>query len=154
MWELSKNWWIISVVLFLPVVFLIVDDIVSSPESKANIPFTERSLFIGIVWLGIWIALHMGMYAFFTLQKKKMAYFQQNGLKGTAVILAAEETGTYINNCPQVELRLQISIPDRQPYDIVHKRCLSPLSLAQFQRGAAIPVLVDPKNPKKIIFIE
>jgi hypothetical protein len=154
MWELSKNWWIVSVVLLIPALFLIIGGLISPLESSREIPFLDQPVFGGIIWLGIWAALHIGMFTYLTLQKKKVSYFQQNGLKGSAVILAAEETGTYVNNCPQVEMRLQISVPGRQPYDIVHKRCLSPLSLAQFQSGAAMPVLIDPKNPKKIMFIE
>lgn len=154
MWELSKKWWIISVILFLPPVFLIVGGLISPPESSREIPFIEQPVFGGIMWLVMLIGMHVCMFAFLTHQKKKAEYFALNGLKASALILDAQETGTYINNCPKVEFKLQISVPGREQYEVIHKQCISHLSLAQFQQGLVKDVLVDPKNPKKIMFVE
>jgi hypothetical protein len=133
---------------------LIIEGLTSDSQAPANdnIPFLERSVGIGIAWLGIWIILHVGVIAFFAIQRKRSAYFFENGIPGIATVLSVEDTGTCINNCPQIELHLEISIPGHKPYNVIHKQCFSPLILAQFQRGSTIPVLVDPKKPKRIIF--
>jgi hypothetical protein len=68
------------------------------------------------------------------------------------MILGAGTTGTTVNDMPQIELQLEIEAPGRYRYTITDRRCWNPLSLAGLQKGAKLPVLVDPRQPKKIMF--
>jgi hypothetical protein len=59
-----------------------------------------------------------------------------------------------MNDMPQIELKLEIEAPGRNRYTITDRRCWNPLSLAGLQKGAQLPVLVDPQHPKKILFLD
>ena len=68
-----------------------------------------------------------------------------------AEILDVEQTGGYVNNQPQLEFLLKITLPGEFPYQIKHKETVNYLSLGGIYTGARLPVYVDPNNPKKIL---
>jgi hypothetical protein len=108
----------------------------------------------GIVWILLQFVINGALFGYLNWQKKRAVYFARNGIRATATILSADTTGTTVNDMPQIELRLEIVPPDRMPYTIVDKRCWNPLSLAGLQKGAKLPVLIDPRRPTKIMFYE
>lgn len=88
---------------------------------------------------------------FMRRQAKRIAYFNAQGLRGVAQLLSCEMTGTEINNVPQYEMILEITVQGKEPYSMKHKECLTPLIAGKICQGMEIPVLVDPKDPKKIM---
>ncbi len=150
MWVLSKGWWWTWVVLLAPGVVTLVIGILD-PGARADDDSMSLRTF-GIVWIGLQLMIMGAMLAFMKRQKHQAAYFQENGIPGTATILAADTTGTTVNDMPQIELQLEIEAPGRNRYTITDRRCWNPLSLAMLQKGAKLPVLVDPRRPKKIMF--
>jgi len=74
----------------------------------------------------------------------------QNGIRGQAKILDMNQTGTYINNLPQVKFLLQITTPYMEPYQIEHTKVVNMISLGSIRIGAVLPVYVDPNNSKRV----
>jgi hypothetical protein len=75
---------------------------------------------------------------------------QKTGISATAVILEVSDTGTTINDNPQVKLKLEVQPAHRAPYQAETKILISRLQTSFFQPGSIIPVKIDPDNPKNI----
>jgi len=150
MWKLTRSWWVISLMLLAPgVVMLVVGTVNPGARTDDNMPLRT----FGIFWILLQLAIQAVLFGYLGWQKKRAAFFRENGVRGVATILAADTTGTTVNDMPQIELRLEIAAPDRAPYVITDRRCWNPLSLAGLQKGAKLAVLVDPRHPKKIMFM-
>jgi hypothetical protein len=151
MWVLNRGWWWTWVILLAPGVIALVIGILN-PAARTDDDIPLRTF--GVVWIALQLMLMGVMLAFMKRQRHQAAYFQQNGIPGTATILHAETTGTTVNDMPRVALTLEIDAPGRNPYTITDRRCWNPLQLAGLQRGAKLAVLVDPRNPKSIMFAD
>lgn len=151
MWVLSKGWWGIWALLLAPGVIALVVGILSpGARTDDNMPMHT----FGIIWILLQLLIMGAVLVFMKRQKRRAAYFLENGIPGTATILAADTTGTTINDMPQIELKLEIEAPGRNRYQITDRRCWSPLSLAGLQKGKKLAVLVDPERPNKIMFVD
>jgi hypothetical protein len=150
MWVLTKGWWWTWAVLLAPGLVALVIGILDrgARTSDDTLPLWA----FGIVWIFLQLMIMGAIFVFMDRQKRRAAYFRENGIPGTATILAAATTGTTVNDMPQIELELEIETSGRNRYTIIDRRCWSPLSLAGLQKGAKLAVLVDPRHPKKIMF--
>jgi hypothetical protein len=74
-----------------------------------------------------------------------------NGRPGSAVISAVRQTGVMVNDNPQIEMDLDVSVPGLVPYRATHKQVVALIAAAQFQPGATVPVKVDPHDPQMLI---
>lgn len=148
MWVLSKRWWVLSLALLVPGVIALIIGLIS-PGFKTD---DGMSLWkFGILWIAIMLVVHAGLFVWFYLQARRARYFAQYGIPATATILKADTTGTTVNDCPEIELQLEVAIPGEAPYPIKHKECFNPLTLAGLQRGAQMNVLVDPRHRNRIM---
>ena len=150
MWVLNRGWWWTWVILLTPGVVALVIGILN-PGARTTDEVMPMWAF-GILWILLQLLIMGVLFAFLNRQKRRAVYFRENGIPGTATILSADTTGTTVNDMPQIELKLEIEAPGRNRYTITDKRCWNPLSLAGLQKGARLPVLVDPRRPKKIMF--
>lgn len=151
MWVLTKRWWIISALLLAPGVVMLVVGIVD-PGARTDDNMSLKTF--GMIWILLQLVMNGALFGYLSRQKMRALYFSRNGIRSTATILSAETTGTTINDMPRIALRLEIAPPDRMPYTITDKRCWNPLALAGLQKGAKLPVLIDPRRPKRIMFCE
>jgi hypothetical protein len=78
---------------------------------------------------------------------------QTTGRPGTAVVLALRDTGASVNDNPQVELDLQVTLDGVAPYNVTHRQVISRLATASFQPGASVGVKVDPQDLQKLIVV-
>ncbi|MDD1774991.1 MAG: hypothetical protein LUQ24_05635 [Methanobacterium sp.] len=92
------------------------------------------------------------IWTFFISPSMNDNYLDENGINGTAEILDAEQTQTYVNNNPEIKFTLLVSIPGREPYKANYTTVVPYINLAQVQPGAKYYVLVDPKNPQNLKF--
>jgi len=152
MWVLNKGWWGTWVILLAPGVVALVIGILNPGTRTTDDSMMLRTF--GIIWILLQLLIMGTLLAFMNRQKRRAAFFRENGIPGTATILAADTTGTTVNDMPQIELKLEIEAPGRNRYTITDRRCWNPLSLAGLQKGAKLPVLVDPQHPKKILFLD
>ena len=78
---------------------------------------------------------------------------QTSGRPGTALVMALRDTGVTINENPQVELDLQVTLEGVSPYNVTHRQVISRLQTAGFQPGSTVNVRVDPGDLQKLILV-
>jgi hypothetical protein len=72
-----------------------------------------------------------------------------SGVAGTGTILGLRQTGLMVNEQPQVELELLVTIPGRSPYPAKVKEVVPLIMLNRLQ--GTLPVRVDPAEPEAIV---
>jgi len=82
---------------------------------------------------------------------QKAQYLMANGRVGSAVVTDLRQTGTFVNENPQCELDLQVTVEGLPSYTATHRQVLAMVAIPQFQPGATVPVRVDPENPSSLI---
>ncbi len=99
------------------------------------------------IWIGqIWIASSLVMIAGLWLLGRSTAKtekLRKEGIRGTASILSATETGTRINGQPVVKLQLRISAPGVTPFDAEKKQVVPLIALGRLTSGSPVTVYVD-----------
>ena len=73
------------------------------------------------------------------------------GRQGTATVTAIRDTGLTVNENPQVELDLQVSVDGSPAYAVTHRQVVSRVAIPAFQPGATVPVRVDPADPHTLL---
>ncbi|TQS00225.1 DUF3592 domain-containing protein [Paenibacillus ottowii] len=74
----------------------------------------------------------------------------KKGVPGVGIITSVQQTGTYINNQPQVKLGLTVTKQGEDKYDTVLTTIIPLTSMAQFQPGTIIPLIISEKNKMKV----
>jgi len=82
---------------------------------------------------------------------RKAQYLIHAGRVGTATVSGVRQTGTYVNNNPECELDLDVTVDGGAAYAVTHRQVLSSVALPGFQPGASIPVRVDPEDPYSLV---
>lgn len=82
---------------------------------------------------------------------QKAQYLMQAGQMGQATISAIRQTGAMVNDNPECDLDLQVSVNGGAPYPVTHRQVIAQVALANFQPGATVPVRVDPADPLSLI---
>jgi hypothetical protein len=82
---------------------------------------------------------------------QKAQYLMQSGRVGTATVSAVRQTGTFVNNNPECELDLQVTVDGGASYAVTHRQVLAMVALPGFQAGASVPVRIDPNDPNSLI---
>lgn len=81
----------------------------------------------------------------------KAQRLNQVGRIGTATVTALRDTGVTINEDPEVELDLLVTLEGVEPYMVTHRQVIYRLAVAGFQPGATVPVKVDPQDLQSLI---
>src|SRR4030081_1577600 len=84
-------------------------------------------------------------------EQQKTAALMANGIVGQARIDQISDTGTTINENPQVHFNLTVTIPGRDPYAATLTQVVSRIAIGSFQPGASVPVRVSPDDPQTLI---
>lgn len=78
----------------------------------------------------------------------------RHGEEASAVILAVEETGVFMNHHPLVRMQMQV-LPDRGRNFVVEIReVLSYMDLATYRTGATVKVKYKPGNPREASLVK
>jgi hypothetical protein len=72
------------------------------------------------------------------------------GIPATAQVMGLTQTGMYLNEQPQVELSLLVTIPGQTPYAAKHKSFVPLILLGRLTSGAPLSVRVDPTDLNRI----
>jgi hypothetical protein len=75
----------------------------------------------------------------------------QVGRRGLATVVAVRQTGLNVDDNPQAELRLQVSVDGVDPYEVTHRQVISRVAIDSFWPGAKVPVRVDPHDPRNLL---
>lgn len=156
MWKTSKATTLITTVPLLAVgMGLLYLGFTASPDALTDDGYSLQNFFYimgGFFLIGPLITT-VGILLFYNRANDREINLEQNGTRGEAEILHREQTGTYINELPQVKFLLKLTMPDREPYKIEHKDVVSMLDLSSINVGAKLPVFVDPNNPENIMLV-
>ncbi|MFI5914960.1 hypothetical protein [Dactylosporangium sp. NPDC051541] len=76
---------------------------------------------------------------------------REHGVRGTAQVLGANQTGVYLNEQPQMALQLRITAPGHGTYDTTIKEYVPFIAMGMLGSGRPLTVLVDPLDPAKVI---
>ncbi len=94
--------------------------------------------------------LLIAVFGFLGWRAQANERLKHEGIRGTAQVLEAEQTGMYVNNQPQVRLRLRVEAPGIAPYE-VDKRVTVPLiAVGTLTSGRPLSVSVDPEDRDRI----
>jgi hypothetical protein len=74
----------------------------------------------------------------------------RTGTTGTATVQSIRQTGTRVNDQPEVEFNLLVRLPDRKPYP-AQRTEIVPLILLNRLGDAELPVRVDPADPATVV---
>ena len=83
--------------------------------------------------------------------QQKTAALMTNGIVGQARIDQVTDTGTTVNDNPQVRFNLTVNVPGRDPYPMMLTQVVSRIAIGSFQPGATVPVRVSPDDPQSLI---
>lgn len=107
-------------------------------------------LLIGEIWIGV--ALILGL-VFGALARGQVAKdrIQRDGVRGTASILGAEQTGVYVNEQPQMRLKLRVEAPGISPFETEKRMVVPFIALGQLGSGRPQTVYVDREDHDKLV---
>lgn len=81
---------------------------------------------------------------------KEAARVLSVGQPAVGQVVAAQQTGTYVNNNPQISLRINVTPHGGAPYQVQMTKIVGMLEIPQYQIGAHLDVRVDPANPSNV----
>ena len=113
---------------------------------------TIPEIYIGQIWVAV--ALFLGaLYIFMSRRAEKMESLRTTGIPGRATILETTQTGMYVNEQPQVKLKLRVEGQGQAPYEI-DKRIVVPLiALGRLSSGQPLNVFID-REDRENLFID
>jgi|SRR5687768_9522160 hypothetical protein len=74
----------------------------------------------------------------------------KSGTPAQATIQNVWQTGTYVNNNPQIGMQLEVRPPSGVPYQAQVNAIIPLVNIPQFQPGAVVPVKIHPTDPSKV----
>lgn len=108
--------------------------------------FVLTAAILGVTGLGlVWFGLRARRSA------AEADRITSTGIAGTATVTELTQTGMTLNNQPQVEIGLLVSLPGRKPYAASLKQFVPLILLGRLSSGQPLPVKVDPKDPQAIV---
>ncbi len=93
----------------------------------------------------------MGAVMFFVFKAiRPDPTIMKSGISAQATIQNVWQTGTYVNNSPQVGMQLEVRPPSGVPYVAQVNAIIPLINIPQFQPGAVVPVKIHPTDPSKV----
>lgn len=114
------------------------------PETRGGL--VPPGAILGVVGLGLFFWARKWQRAVADAERIK-----SQGVAGTATILGMRQTGTTLNEQPQIELRLQVSTQMHGAYEVMVKEYVPLMLLGTLSSGRPLPVKVDPADPQSVI---
>ncbi len=81
---------------------------------------------------------------------RNRATLYESGVKGTAQIISIEETGTFVNNDPQIRFMLRVALPGQASYEVGHIEVVPLVKLYSISPGKTLTVYVDQNNSRNL----
>ncbi|WP_432977288.1 hypothetical protein [Dactylosporangium sp. CA-233914] len=115
------------------------------------VPEVETTFLLvgGVLALGAVILALVGMR--FHRRYREAQALRERGVRGTAQVLGARQTGVYLNEQPQVALDLRVTAPGHGTYDTTVKEYVPFIAMGMLGSGRPLTVLVDPLDPAKVL---
>jgi hypothetical protein len=120
-------------------------------QGKAMTPPEHRGVMGGFRAMKDGVAQANEMLGDVAEQQQKAQMLMTSGIVGQATVDAVNDTGVTINENPQVEFVLDVTVPGKKPYKATLTQVVSRLAIAGFQPGATVPVRVSPDDPQVLM---
>jgi Short C-terminal domain len=107
------------------------------------------AFWIALPWVGIgqiWVAVAVGvglLYLWMGRRADRAESLRTAGAPGTAQILEMTQTGVYINENPQVKMRLRVEAQGIAPYEVEKRATVPLIALGTLGSGRPLTVYVD-----------
>ena len=144
MGKYSRIWlWIVGIIMLVLGGFFIV--------VLGNLPFAGGGM---LLTGGILAATGIAMIVIgFVVGRRAGAVDQllATGTPGTAQVTGVTQTGMYLNEQPQLDLQLMVTVAGRAPYPARHKSFVPLMLMSRVTSGQPLAVRVDPMDPQKVV---
>ncbi len=144
MGKYSRIWlWIVGGIMLILGLFFI--------GFLGNIPYAGGGMMLtGGILAAVGVAL---LVIGFVVGRRAGAVDQvlATGTPGTAQVTGVTQTGMYLNEQPQLDLQLMVTIPGRAPYPAHHKSFVPLMLMSRVTSGQPLAVRVDPADPQKVV---
>jgi hypothetical protein len=112
-----------------------------------GIAFTIALPWVGIgqIWIAVSVVIGL-IYFFVNRRADAMQALTKSGLPGQAQVLEMTQTGVYINENPQVKMRLRVEAQGIAPYECEKKVTVPMIALGVLGSGRPLSVYVDPTD--------
>ncbi|MEO6349793.1 MAG: hypothetical protein ABIP53_04000 [Candidatus Limnocylindrales bacterium] len=135
--------------LILGIIFLVIG--AGMIFALGSIPFAGGTM---VLTGGIFVAVGLLLIVIGIVVGRRAAAVDQilaTGVSGQAQILGMTQTGMYLNEQPQIELNLLVTVPGQTPYAARHKSFVPLILLGRLSSGVPLAVKVDPVDPHKLV---
>lgn len=108
--------------------------------------FVQIGVVVGFIlfsFLMVFLVIGKGMRV-----KSKL---RQTGVPGRAKVMSVAETGTRVNDQPQLQFQLMVNAHPHAPYTAIHREVVSAVNLARVTPGTDLAVRVDPHDPAMLM---
>ena len=105
-------------------------------------------IYIGQIWVAVSVLLIL-IFAVIGRAGARRDRLLREGIQGTATVLGMEQTGVYINEQPQVKLRLRVEAPGITPYEVERNEIVPMLALGSLSQGQ-LNVAIDPNDHQRV----
>lgn len=156
MWKVSKGLFAITTLPLVVVgIIFIVLGVMADPSALTDDGYSLKNFFylMGGAFVIFPLIGALGVFFYYKRINDREINLINNGIHAEAEILHREQTGTYINELPQVKFILSINHPELGLYEMEYKDVVSLLDMNSIVVGAKLPVLIDPNNEKNILLI-
>lgn len=120
-------------------------------QGKAMTPPEHRGVMGGFRAMKDGVAQANEMLGDVAEQQQKAQMLMTTGIVGQATVDSINDSGVTVNENPQVEFVLDVTLPGREPYKASLTQVVSRLAIAGFQPGATVPVRVSPDDPQVLM---
>ena len=111
--------------------------------------FAMPGIFIGQIWVGVSVLLAVIFGALYAKQRGEQRVATE-GIQGTAQILGMTQTGTYINEQPQVRLHMRVQAPGITPYELEKSFIVPLIALGSLSAGT-LNVAIDREDHENVV---
>ena len=105
-------------------------------QGKAMTPPEHRGVMGGFRAMKDGVAQANSMMGDLAEQQQKAQMLMTTGIVGQATIDAVNDTGVTVNENPQIELSLTVTVPGKDPYPASLTQVVSRIAIAGFQPGS------------------
>jgi hypothetical protein len=102
----------------------------------------------------IWVLVAVILIAVFGLLARGQAAkdkIQREGIRGTARVVSAEQTGVYVNEQPQMRLKLQVEAPGVTAFETEKRMVVPFIALATLGSGRPQTAYLDRENHDNLV---
>jgi hypothetical protein len=114
-----------------------------------DLPYAGDGMRLTAAILGAVGVILLGVGLLWMRSAAKKDRISTSGVAGTGQIVGLTQTGMLVNNQPQIELDLLVTIPGRSPYRAKVKEIVPLVMLNRLQ--GTLPVRVDPAEPEMVV---